>query len=337
MEQQPNPQYFSTFELPPGQNPLYRRNEKKNLSRIGLALFLYLIIAGLTQTLLMYVSYFFFPRFFQSDWFFPVSQIVPMYLVGFLAFYLMLRGMPKKSPEKIKLGGENWVMFFAVSFLLMYVGSLIANFLMKAMEILRGAEIPNIVSDYISNSSPVVNFILVVLCAPIFEELMFRKLLIDRMLPYSPCYAVLTSGLIFGLIHGNFYQFFYAFFLGTLFAFVYVKTGKLRYTIGMHMILNFTGSIIVDAISELINGDAALHSSINPWRFVDTLYMLALLTVVVCGGILFFRNLSKFRLERTGDRALSLASQFRLGWGNIGMLLFGILILSTFILNIFFA
>ena len=45
---------------------------------------------------------------------------------------------------------------------------------------------------------------------------MFRKLLIDRIVPFGQRVAVVVSGLAFGLFHGNFYQFFYAFSLGAV-------------------------------------------------------------------------------------------------------------------------
>ena len=47
---------------------------------------------------------------------------------------------------------------------------------------------------------------------------------------------MLFSGLMFGLFHGNLNQFVYAFVLGLCFGFIYVKTGNIRYTIGLHML-----------------------------------------------------------------------------------------------------
>ena len=70
-----------------------------------------------------------------------------------------------------------------------------------------------------------VNLFIMVLCAPVAEELIFRKLLIDRLTQYGEGVAVLFSGLMFGLFHGNLNQFVYAFVLGLCFGFIYVKTG----------------------------------------------------------------------------------------------------------------
>ena len=66
--------------------------------------------------------------------------------------------------------------------------------------------------------------------------------LTERIVKYGELAAVLASGLFFGLFHGNLNQFSYAFLLGLFLGFIYVKTGKLGYTIGLHMAINFIGS-----------------------------------------------------------------------------------------------
>lgn len=80
------------------------------------------------------------------------------------------------------------------------------------------------------------------------EELFFRKALISHMKPYGEKTAVILSALMFGLFHGNFSQVFYAFFLGLLFGYVFVKTEKLRYSLMLHMIINFLGSVLAPGL-----------------------------------------------------------------------------------------
>ena len=64
------------------------------------------------------------------------------------------------------------------------------------------------------------------------------------VLPFGEKPAVILSGLAFGLIHGNLTQFFYAFGLGIAFGYIFVKTGKVKYPIILHMIINFLGSVV---------------------------------------------------------------------------------------------
>ena len=85
---------------------------------------------------------------------------------------------------------------------------------------------------------------------------MFRKILIDRVRKYGELPAILISGVMFGLFHGNFTQFFYAAGLGILFAWIYVRTGKIIHTIALHFLVNFWGSalplILLHSIDESV-------------------------------------------------------------------------------------
>ncbi|MBQ6823804.1 MAG: CPBP family intramembrane metalloprotease [Clostridia bacterium] len=208
----------------------------------------------------------------------------------------------------------------AVAFFLMMAGSYIATFLMGVIENIRGTEITNAIDQQITESSPLSNLILMVILAPIAEEILCRKLIIDRLLPYSEMLAVVISGLIFGLLHGNFYQFFYATFLGILFGVVYVKTGKLIHTILMHMIINFTGSIIADFIGKMSSDLASAPTSINPWDIVAAIYSLSMMVLSICGAVLMISCIRRHKLKKIGDRYLTLSTQFKLGWINAGMI-----------------
>ncbi|MBO7536627.1 MAG: zinc-ribbon domain-containing protein [Bacilli bacterium] len=79
--------------------------------------------------------------------------------------------------------------------------------------------------------------------APIIEEFIFRKLLIDKIAPHGEGIAIITSAMLFGLMHGNLGQFFLAFFLGLLFAIVYTKTRNIKYTMGLHFMINTIASL----------------------------------------------------------------------------------------------
>ena len=69
----------------------------------------------------------------------------------------------------------------------------------------------------------------------------------------------MMSGLMFGLFHGNLNQFVYAFVLGCFFAFLYVKTGKLKITIALHMIFNFMGGVVSIRLLDLIDYEGYLE------------------------------------------------------------------------------
>ena len=328
--------YSSTFDvLPPEQNDFYKKEQKKNLSRIGYALLIYSLVAGILQTAFMTVCYYLFPSFYETECYQWILQIIPSYLIAFPLFCITLGGMPKKVPEKKAFSKENFIAFLAISFFLVLAGNAVALSLTSALEGLKGDEISNVVNTVMEKISPLLSFVLFVILAPIVEEIMFRKLLIDRLLPYSEWLAVAASAVIFGLVHGNFYQLFYAVLLGALFGVVYVKTGKLRYTILMHMIINFTGSIVASFFAEHTSEQASLATSINPWVFVAGIYSMASYLLAGCGIVFLIKKVKKLNLSKIGSRQLTLKTQFAVAFGNVGVLIFIAISAITFIFSIF--
>ncbi len=165
--------------------------------------------------------------------------------------------------------------------------------------------------------NPWVTFVIAVLIAPTAEELLFRKLLTERIVKYGELAAVLASGLFFGLFHGNLNQFSYAFLLGLFLGFIYVKTGKLGYTIGLHMAINFIGSSLgtwmlrvpgyMDTMETLTNflntrnltvlGDLG-NGMVG--MFIFGSYASLILMMAGAGLILMWLNRKKVCMLRTG-------------------------------------
>lgn len=136
----------------------------------------------------------------------------------------------------------QWIIAFLMCYGLMYAGNLIGTALTFGIGMVKGTGVDNPLISTVMQLNPWVTFIIAVLIAPTAEELLFRKFLTERIVKYGELAAVLASGLFFRLFHGNLNQFSYAFLLGLFLGFIYVKTGKLRYTIGLHMAINFIGS-----------------------------------------------------------------------------------------------
>ncbi len=117
-----------------------------------------------------------------------------------------------------------------------------------------------------------------VLIAPLTEEIVFRKILIDNTRKYGDFTAMLLSGALFGLMHGNFTQFFYTMALGCFLAFIYIKTGRVRYTITLHVIMNTVGTVVPLLLRKYLLGinewAEQLSHSIEQMNLAETLRLL---------------------------------------------------------------
>lgn len=223
-------------------------NARKQFSTIGWALCAFYLVSTAGQFLLGIIMQQFgnwLPDVMWSEDFLMIISLVIMYGIGFPVFWLIVNRIPswfKEEQKTIKPG--ILIVVFIVCLGAAYIGNIIGTVMMLFGNLYLGIQSLNPVTDTFLNMTSEVMFWTTVIAAPIMEELMFRKILIDRLIPMGQKQAVLFSGLAFALFHGNFYQFFYAFGLGMIFAYLYSYTGKLRYSVLLHMGINFVGGIL---------------------------------------------------------------------------------------------
>lgn len=226
---------------------LDKRQIRKVYSSIGFSYVLFSVTSIIGQILLSIVMQIWQPDISENIVvnLSIIFSVLIMYLVGFPVFWLLFRNIPVlKKIKKQHMGFGTLAVIFLVCVSMVYIGNMLGTALMVIMNQITGKQMVNTVQVLVETANPFVIFLATIIVAPVMEELMYRKLLIDRTIPYGEGSSILISGLLFGLAHGNFYQFFYAFALGIIFAYVYVRSGNVIYTIILHMMINVMGSIV---------------------------------------------------------------------------------------------
>lgn len=259
--------------------------------------------------------------------------------------------LPAKAPEKHKVGFGWWLVFFIISYSLMFSSNLIGTGLNLIISGITGNRISTYsVQTIIQNANIWVVTICTVIFAPLIEELIFRKLLVDRCGRYGEAASALLSGMAFGLFHGNLTQGIYAFCLGYFLALIYNKTGKIYVTIGIHMLINFMGSFVPMTVLKLVDYDALLELSTGDAEammeyimnhgvgiMILGLYEMLIFALVIAGMILLIVNRRKF-MPKPGEISLPRHSTFATVMGNPGMILFAVAsfayIVYTFIIGL---
>lgn len=103
----------------------------------------------------------------------------------------------------------------------------------------------------LANQNGPFAFITMVIAAPIFEELIFRGIILDGLLRrYSPLKSIILSSVLFGILHLNPWQFVTAMGIGIFSGWVYYKTGKLSLCVLIHLTNNlfaFIGMYFMDS------------------------------------------------------------------------------------------
>lgn len=86
-------------------------------------------------------------------------------------------------------------------------------------------------------------FLLSCVSAPIFEELLFRGVVLRAFSRVNVNFGIIMSAFLFAIFHGNIPQAINAFFVGIVLAYVAVKTGSIIPCIIMHFCANLNGMI----------------------------------------------------------------------------------------------
>lgn len=225
------------------------------------------LVSVAAQYLIFFTLRWLYPSLLREGWFLLLLGSVTMYLIAMPVAYLLLRRAPACAPERKRLPWRAVPMLLSTALALTTAGSMVSNVINQAIALLSNEEVMNPVESATANTPMWANVLCLVILAPIFEELFFRKFLIDRLRPYGDVAAILISALAFGLIHGNFSQVFYAAFVGVLLGGVYCKTGKIHHTVAIHMFLNFFGGIFVLLIRQACGNE--LPQTLTPELFTE--------------------------------------------------------------------
>ena len=303
------------------------KEAKKHFSKLGIGTFAILAIGTAAQILLMYVVNAVWPQVMEHSWGMWLLTFVPLYLLAVPAGLLLLRKVPAKAPEKHDLKPKRYIVLAIICIFMMYAGNILGTIITALLQLLPGVSAGNPVLGYATDNAILPKVLFMVILAPVIEEYIFRKQLIDRMHIYGEKLAVLTSALMFGLFHGNLSQFFYAFALGLVFGYVYLKTGKLRYSIGLHMLINLNGSVIgplflekLAVLDTMETLDLAALEPILPELFGFGAYVLVLIGLAVAGLVLLCINKRRVFFV-PAEMELPKGSRFRTAYVNVGMIL----------------
>ncbi|MDR1204718.1 MAG: CPBP family intramembrane metalloprotease [Peptococcaceae bacterium] len=318
--------------------------EKKLFSQIGFVLFTVMAIAAALQLALMYGL----PILtggensaFSSSWVMWLTTFVPLYLVAVPVGQWRFGRIPSEPRQENRLGAGNFLSILLICFPIMYGGNIV-GFLLSY--VLSGGTAENGLLDYIFDANP-MKVVVVVILAPIIEEYIFRKQIIDRSAKYGEKPAIFFSAAAFALFHGNLLQFFYAFGLGLVFAYVYTRTGRLRYSIALHAIINFMGSVVAPWVLSFVDlealtrmgaanpGDISAYRDIIPGLLIFGLYGLLLLGLSVTGLVLLIVKSRKLVFLPAAEE-IQKGRRFRTVYLNPGVILYVLLCLGIIVFSL---
>lgn len=323
---------------------------RKHFSRLGGMYILGTIIIFAVQlipaTLLQLVR----PEWLENGNISLMVSVLPMYIIGMPVLILLVRTVPKDEVARHPIRAGSFVIAAIMCFAIVYIANIAGNIITALIGALKGGMVQNQILNVTQSVSMWVIVLYMVICAPVMEEFVFRKLIVDRTVRYGQGAAVAMSGLMFGLFHGNLNQFVYAFTLGMFLAFLYVKTGNIKITIALHMLINFMGGVVSSGLMRMLDLDAYMEAMTggdmgSMMEYIQAnlagimayaAFVVFVAGMMIAGGVLLIVNLVKrrFVLEK-GSVVIPKGKRFSTMIGNVGMGLYSIFWIVMIVLQLF--
>lgn len=267
-----------------------------------------------------------------------IGSVIPNYAVFLLVSGLLLMTIPSVGVKKRRMKTPDLLSFLVMTFPVLFIGNLLGN---AVSAISKGAESVNPVSDAVLNSN-IASALIIVIIAPVLEELVFRKWLLDRTYYLGGGAAVIFSALCFALYHTNVVQFFYAFGLGLIFGYVYIRSGSIVNTVILHCAVNLFGGVIAPFAFSLPDWEAlrrisqlsaqgmsvpdSMINSVLPGLMGFVGYVAVFVLLIAAGIISFVQKSHELRFPRR-EISFSVGENASLIFLNAGMIIF--LLVST--------
>ena len=214
------------------------------------------------------------------------------YILPFPILYWLMKKLESNKLEKHDSNTKTFITYIGITLTLMWIGNLIGLLITNLLSGAIQNDIANPVHNLINSTDIWLNLLLISIIAPICEEIIFRKLIIDRTIKYGANVSIVLSAVIFALFHGNLNQFFYALLIGGFFSYIYIKTGKIVYPIILHIIVNTMGSVASLIFAQAVSN---LQTAVNP---LELAFILIYIIIVFSSFIIGAWGLSRFRPQK---------------------------------------
>lgn len=222
---------------------------KNTMSRVGLCYFVLMLVTQALQLVAMILL----GALLETGWGLWVLSYAPLYCLAVPVFVVMLRRLVPDAPGAeggAALTAGGWLRWLALCLGVTYLFNFVSLGITALLGLLKGGAVQNPLALMQTSSSPSVTFLFACVLAPVGEEFLFRKLLHDKIGGYGLRTYVLTGAFLFALFHANLSQLLYAFVLGAIFCYIYACTGKLWYTIALHIVINTVGMVLVPLLAQ---------------------------------------------------------------------------------------
>lgn len=264
-------------------NKVKRANIKKYITGVAISLLAVILI----QSVLGVAITFLMPNATLNQ---NVIAVSCVFILSFLIPIMILKGYidipkTKKYVKKSSSKKGQIVSYTLMGIAAMYVIGFIVELILEKINV-NPTMIENAL--YFDNSylGYILFFIEIAILPAIFEELLFRKVMLNGAKKYGTVFSIIFTAVMFGLIHMNIPQAINAVFIGIVFAYVAIKTGSIIPSMILHFVNNGTQALL------MINENNKVMTNIISYVYVALAIIGALIFVLKV-----IKNRKEFKIE----------------------------------------
>ena len=305
-------------------------SNKKFFSKIGFNYLIYIISSLIITIIIANIIAATKPEIINNINISTVISAICNYILPLPILIHLMNKIKSTRPEIHKINIKTFLKYLCITITLMWIGNLTGTIITTILGGAIQSDISNPIQNLINSTDIWLNLLLISIIGPIFEEFFFIKLLIDRTIVYGAKVSIILSAVIFGLVHGNLNQFFYSALIGGFLGYVYIKTGRITYTIALHMIINLIGSVVSLSLNNSISSLST--GTINPIALIFVISYFTMLIISLFIGIssIWDYKKAKFNGEKT---EINLKNPLKTVFLNTGMICFVLFFIIKMILQ----
>lgn len=227
---------------------------KSLMTRIGASLLVFLALITISQSLYLGFNTVFSAAFGERAGYI-VNEI--LYGIAYFAsftlpvlFFRMISKGKEREPMRLSLRlTADTPLIIVASIATVFLCATVNSLLIEPL-ISPDVDIESIfiTSDYSEPYKVVLSLFVTALVPGICEELLFRGMILENLLPYGKTGAIIASSFLFGLMHQNPFQMFYTTMAGIVLGLIYVYTESIFCSMLVH-ILNNAFSVFLEWLS----------------------------------------------------------------------------------------
>lgn len=213
------------------------------------------------------------------------------YLVSLPLAARFLKPFPEEKSLKMKMRAGKFLMLLVLAMGLGYIGSFAGNLINMLISAATGKSLfeMNPVNQML-NMLSWPNILMITVMAPLVEEWIFRKMLLNRVRFLGEQRAIVFTALLFGLMHGNISQTIFATIIGLVLGYAAVKTGRIVHCILIHMIVN-SYSVLASLLTKWTGEGSSL--SVYAGYGLLTLFGLSVFVFMIAAVVILLLKWNK--------------------------------------------